>query len=502
MTTRSTPPPLVVEFHYDIVCPFAYIASTRIEAIAAHAGPAVTVAWRPVLLGGIYRATAAPQGAQGSATDAFNPTKRAAFGRQFQRTLRRLRVPLNQPREHPRKTVDAVRLLHRLPDGGPRARVSHALFRAYWVDHTDVADREALLRVVRDALGYLESDAKKEELMRRAADFDDPASKQALEAATSDAVAKGAPGVPAFWIPEEKWTDSLGRSQQGRLYWGQDRLHFVHASLLDLSGRLAGASAPRVLELLPRCRPLAPISSPVKLEFWYDFSSPWAYLGWTGLDRLRRTFGSKLEIEMKPFLLGALFKKIGAPMLPMMATSKPKMEYGQNDLRDWARFWNKVNEQEGISTGPLPFRWPDQFPIRSPTMLRCAIIDPTCIPVLYRASWALNKNVSDEAVLKEVLTEGGFDAEKLIAQTKQASVKETLISNTQAAEDAGFCGVPTYRVFHQRPDNTWKQNGGFIWGQDETATVEDLILGWDENSDEPATAIGEDTSKRTTQAKI
>jgi 2-hydroxychromene-2-carboxylate isomerase len=47
----------------------------------------------------------------------------------------------------------------------------------------------------------------------------------------------------------------------------------------------------------------------VKLEFWYDFSSPWAFLGWTQLESLKKMFDSGLEIEMKPILLGALFRE-------------------------------------------------------------------------------------------------------------------------------------------------------------------------------------------------
>ena len=42
-----------VDFHYDIVCPYAYLASTRIEALAARCG--AEVRWRPMLLGGVFR---------------------------------------------------------------------------------------------------------------------------------------------------------------------------------------------------------------------------------------------------------------------------------------------------------------------------------------------------------------------------------------------------------------------------------------------------------------
>ena len=49
----------IVEFFYDLQCPWAYIASKRIELIAKRAN--AQVVWTPVLLGEIYRATNAPQ---------------------------------------------------------------------------------------------------------------------------------------------------------------------------------------------------------------------------------------------------------------------------------------------------------------------------------------------------------------------------------------------------------------------------------------------------------
>ncbi|KAI0024708.1 protein disulfide [Xylariomycetidae sp. FL0641] len=474
--TGSSP---VVEFYYDIVCPFAYLASTRITAVASRSG--ATVVWRPVLLGGIYGATSAPQGAAGSATDAMNATKRAAFRQAFARTRRRQQLRFAGAPAPPRKTpVAALRLLHALPDGDARAAASHALFRAYWVEGRDVADREVLLAVVRRALAGRPGARA---LVTPEAGGGAPA-RRALEAATADAVARGAPGVPGFWIPGAAWRDCRGRARQGRLYWGQDRLHFVEACLLRLSqGRAAGV---RYRGLLPRCRELRELEEPVKLEFWFDFSSPWAYLGWTRLKYLQRTFGPQLYIELKPILLGALFKEIGAPQLPGAVISEQKRRYSLQDIHDWAEFWSVVDQQEGFSDEPIAFHWPDNFPIRSPTLLRCALASPECMSVLYKACWALNVNVSDEGTLKEVLDRGGYDAEWLLAKARSPAMREKLAANTRMAKDAGFCGVPTYRVFRRESDGSWKQSGAFVWGQDEINVVEDLIAGWEETSDEIA----------------
>jgi hypothetical protein len=69
-------------------------------------------------------------------------------------------------------------------------------------------------------------------------------------------------------------------------------------------------------------------------------------------------------------------------MVPMAAVSEQKRDYGTKDLSDWVRYWNAVNIQEHTLEKPIEFLYPDIFPIRSPTLLRCAIVDPTCIPVI------------------------------------------------------------------------------------------------------------------------
>lgn len=79
-----------VVFYYDVVCPFAYMASRLIEGLGRRTG--ALVEWRPVLLGelaktrlvacirfalllyqgGLYEATEAPQGKAGSATQGMS----------------------------------------------------------------------------------------------------------------------------------------------------------------------------------------------------------------------------------------------------------------------------------------------------------------------------------------------------------------------------------------------------------------------------------------------
>lgn len=363
----------VLEFNYDISCPFAYIASTRVKSLAERTK--AKLIYRPVLLGAIYRATSAPQGAGGSASDVFNPTKRAVTGQSMQRTLKRYKIQYNPPPQHPRKTVNALRLLYCIENGRERQILSDAFFKAYWVEGRDVNDDDVLLQIVK------ETGIKGGEKLDKSS-FSNANARKELELATASAIERGAFGVPGFWIPEATWTDFNGQRKTGRFFWGQDRMHFVEATLRSLSTDASWASVPGLRSLMPRCIPTNKVHGKVKLEFWYDFSSPWAFLGYTQVQRLQRTFGPELEIVMKPFLLGILFREIGAPNLPMAAVSKTKALWSKQDHADWTKYWNAVNVQDGNRDENIDFYWADQFPIRTPTVLRVALVDPTLVPLL------------------------------------------------------------------------------------------------------------------------
>ncbi|EAT82728.1 hypothetical protein HBI56_065630 [Parastagonospora nodorum] len=462
-----SPPSPTLTFNFDISCPFAYIASTRVRALATRTNTTLTL--RPVLLGAIYRSTAAPQGAAGSASDVFNSTKKRVTAASMGRTLRRYGVGFKQPAAHPMKSVNALRMLYCVRDDGDREKLMHGFFNGYWVSGRDMTDPSVLVSIAKECgIGGLDE-----------ACFANLAARKELESATAEAIERGAFGVPGFWIPEAD-------GGKGRFFWGQDRMHFVEATLLSLKkGEKGWASVPGLQSLMPRCIPL--LDSPTqlkhktKLEFWFDFSSPWAFLGYTQLARLQRQFPG-LEIELKPFLLGILFREIGAPNMPMLATSEAKREWSRQDHVDWTAWWNAVNAQGGTGAARIDFNWASVFPIRTPTVLRVGIVEPRSVPLLYSACWEKDENVSDEKVLADVLTKGGFDGADLIARANDLGVKAKLRELTAAAKEQGICGVPTYQVLRQDAGGNWKNVGGLVWGQDETNVVEDLIAGWDPES--------------------
>ncbi|KAK5057870.1 hypothetical protein LTR84_011871 [Exophiala bonariae] len=466
-------PGLHLDFHYDISCPYAYIASTLLPGLQRR-HPTLTINYRPVLLGAIYRATSAPQGAGGSASDVFNPTKREVSGVGFGRTIRRLGVDYQSNPKHPIKTTKALRLLYCV-EGQERVTLTGKLYQAYWVEQKDVSDTAELNGLVKDCKKLARGTKEKLLDLLGNGGFEGEKQRKQLEESTDLALQRGAFGVPGFWIQEE-----------GRLYWGQDRLHFVEKALFAMEG----AGQEQALEaLVPRYVPHyqreIPQGEEVKLQFWYDFSSPWAFLGWTQLARLQRIFGSRLEIEMKPFLLGILFREIGAPNLPMGAISEFKRKYVGLDQGDWVKWWNDINRQNGRPDKNIDFKWADVFPIRTPTVLRAVLVEPRLVDILFRACWEQNKDVASEQVLHSVISEAGYDATKIISEANKPAIKEQLRALTKEAKDTGLCGVPSYRIFRRKigqGDQAWSLSSEIIWGQDELAVVEDLISGWDGQS--------------------
>ncbi|RUS13107.1 thioredoxin-like protein, partial [Jimgerdemannia flammicorona] len=273
-------------------CPWAYIASRRIEVITARVG--AQIIWTPVLLGGIYEATKAPQ-------DVMPGAKKAVNQKDFVRTLKRFDIPLKYHPKHPVRTVDSVRLLHATPPTH-RAALTHALYQLYWVQNADITDRTLLLTTAR-RLKIPYTQPLDDSL------FADTRHHASLRAATADAVRRGAPGVPSFWIPHGDAPDT------GLLFWGQDRLHFVEASLAAMrvaADPMAWDTVPRIAEMYPRKATAAQAKAWAgrqrTLTYYYDFSSPWCYLAWTQMERVAREAGKGLKLELVPVLVGGLFR--------------------------------------------------------------------------------------------------------------------------------------------------------------------------------------------------
>ncbi len=106
-----------LEFYFDVVCPFAYSASTQVNKLAEKYD--VEITWIPVLLGGVYVGAKAPQGAN-SASTVWSRPKRNWSSRDLLWQCNRYGIVLNKPKKFPVSTLDAMRVLTSLKNNRER----------------------------------------------------------------------------------------------------------------------------------------------------------------------------------------------------------------------------------------------------------------------------------------------------------------------------------------------------------------------------------------------
>ncbi|HYA76189.1 MAG TPA: 2-hydroxychromene-2-carboxylate isomerase [Burkholderiaceae bacterium] len=191
-----------VEFFFDFGSPASYLAHTQLPAIAAEWG--ARVAWRPMLLGGVFKAT-------GNSSPVAVAAKARWMKEDLVRWARRYGVAFALNPHFPINTLalmrGAVGMQLREPDSF--ARYVDAIFRAMWASPRNLGD-EQVLRATLAQAGF-DPDAF-------AALVAEPEVKSRLIANTEEAVARGVFGAPSMFVGTE-------------LFFGQDRLEFVREAL-------------------------------------------------------------------------------------------------------------------------------------------------------------------------------------------------------------------------------------------------------------------------------
>jgi 2-hydroxychromene-2-carboxylate isomerase len=195
-----------------------------------------------------------------------------------------------------------------------------------------------------------------------------------------------------------------------------------------------------------------------ELHFFFDFSSPFAYLASTQVEALAQRNGAQLIY--RPFLLGGLFKAIGTTDVPLFTMPEAKRRHAVADMTRWADHYG------------VPLRFPTRFPMNTVKPLRMVLQlslsqQPTLINPVFRAYWADDRDVNDDAVLAEIASAAGLDGAALVAGTKSDAVKERLKGATEEAARVGLFGAPTFLV-----------GDLLFWGQDRLLFVEKALQGW------------------------
>ena len=188
-----------IDFYFDFSSPYGYLASQKIEALAAKHGRGVD--WHPVLLGVVFRQT-------GTSPLTEVPLKGDYSRRDFERSARFHGLPkFTMPSRFPIPSQAPARIVlwQKALEPAAATRLVKEFFHAFFVDDIDISTPDNAVAVA--------TKAGVDAAAARAA-IDDPAIKETLKKEVDAAIARGVFGSPFVFV-------------DGEPFWGLDRFDQV-----------------------------------------------------------------------------------------------------------------------------------------------------------------------------------------------------------------------------------------------------------------------------------
>lgn len=188
------------------------------------------------------------------------------------------------------------------------------------------------------------------------------------------------------------------------------------------------------------------------LEFYFDFSSPYAYLASEQIDALAARYGR--QVKWRPILLGVVFKATGSAPLTEIPL---KGDYSRRDFDRSARYLG------------LPFRFPSKFPLPTQAAARAYywLHQQDCAQArafahaVFRALFVHDRDISDMAVVTELAVQAGADPAALAAAIQSEEMKARLRQECDTAIARGVFGAPFIFI-----------DGEPFWGADRLPQIE------------------------------
>lgn len=190
-----------IRFYFDYISPYAYLAWTQMQGIAARHERSVEPV--PILFAGVLNAL-------GTKGPAEVPAKRNYLYKHLVRLAHGLGVPFEMPPAHPFNPLAALRVTEAVQDMEARALLVSALYAAAWAGGGGVERPEQVAAVVKSV--GLDAEAL-------LAASQTPEVKERVRHHTEELLKLGGFGVPSYTV-------------DGELFFGVDSLNHLDAFLL------------------------------------------------------------------------------------------------------------------------------------------------------------------------------------------------------------------------------------------------------------------------------
>lgn len=194
-----------------------------------------------------------------------------------------------------------------------------------------------------------------------------------------------------------------------------------------------------------------------QIDYYLFPLSPFSYLAGLGLEEIAARRGA--SVAYKPVQLFRIFEATGTAMVKDRHVSRQKYR-----LQDIARVARRVR----LPVNLRPAHWPT-----NPAPASAAIIAAQAagggdlgrlVHAFLRAVWAEDRDIAEDAVVRDVLNAHGFDPG--LADRDLMGAMETLQRNTDEALRRMVFGAPSYVVGEE-----------VFWGQDRLAYLDEHLAG-------------------------
>tara|TARA_Y100001970_G_scaffold61405_1_gene78429 strand:+ start:6899 stop:7483 length:585 start_codon:yes stop_codon:yes gene_type:complete len=177
------------------------------------------------------------------------------------------------------------------------------------------------------------------------------------------------------------------------------------------------------------------------IDFYFDFISPYTYIGHKRIEKER----SGINFIYKPMLLGGLHKLWN---ITPQAFIEPKKQFM---IKDCEMLSKKLE---------IDFVFNSKFPLNTTRLMRgCLVLEgkqlEEYIKLVFDAYWKNNEDINDEKIIFNILSKIGIRSEEFKMKIEKDEIKAKLKKLTDDAYKKNIFGAPTYVV-----------NNKNFWGQD------------------------------------
>ena len=189
------------------------------------------------------------------------------------------------------------------------------------------------------------------------------------------------------------------------------------------------------------------------IEFYFDFSSLYSYIGYKEIKKLEKK--NSFKIKYMPIFLGGLHNAAGVTAAAFISL---KSKYMITDTK-------LVSEKKKIK-----FIFNSYFPIKTVNFMRGVLIaekdnfEKIYIEKIFNAIWRDGLNMNDSIVINKVHKNMDLNPEIFLAKATDQKIKDKLKKITDDALKKGIFGAPTFIA-----------NKKIFWGQDRLSYAIDEV---------------------------